>query len=97
MKSNIKTLHEFSPHIPHKPSKGNGSRPTNEMMHADISVSHNAMNESPLHTCHGRDKLLKIARPSTHSTAIGANRPRPVLRSEGVIVVMDRLNRRCAK
>jgi hypothetical protein len=37
MKSNIKTLHEFSPHIPQKTSKGNKSRSTNEMLHADIT------------------------------------------------------------
>jgi hypothetical protein len=38
MKSNRETLHEFSTHIPQKPSKGTKSRSTNEMMRADITI-----------------------------------------------------------
>jgi hypothetical protein len=38
MRSNKKTLHEFTPHITPKSPKGNKSRWTNEIMHADISI-----------------------------------------------------------
>jgi hypothetical protein len=37
MKSNRKTMHEFSPHIPHKTPKRNISRSTDEMLHTDIT------------------------------------------------------------
>jgi hypothetical protein len=38
MKIYRKALHEFSPHIPPKPSKGNISRSTNKMLHADNEI-----------------------------------------------------------
>jgi hypothetical protein len=38
MKISRKTLHEFSPNIPQKTSKGDISRSTNEMLHVDITV-----------------------------------------------------------
>jgi hypothetical protein len=38
MKSNRKTLHEFTSHTPQKTPKRNISSATNEMLHTDISV-----------------------------------------------------------
>jgi hypothetical protein len=38
MKSNTKTLHEFSPLIPQKTPKGSKSSSTNEMLHTDITI-----------------------------------------------------------
>jgi hypothetical protein len=37
MKSNIKTLHEFSPHTPPKTPKGKISRSTNKMLHMSFT------------------------------------------------------------
>jgi hypothetical protein len=38
MKSNRKTLHEFTSHIPQKPPKRKRSRSTIKMLHTDITV-----------------------------------------------------------
>jgi NACalpha-BTF3-like transcription factor len=38
MKSNIKTSHEFTSHIPRKKAKRNKSSSTNEMLQTDINV-----------------------------------------------------------
>jgi hypothetical protein len=58
IKSSIKTLQDFSPHIPQK--RKTVEREHNWIDEENVACGekcHNAMNENPLHPCHGRDKL----------------------------------------
>jgi hypothetical protein len=77
-------------------SSRNMSSSTNEMLHTDLAVISQRTRVNNIHAMDAKRRIAtKIARRSTNSAAIGANRP---LSSKAeLIVVMDRLNRRRAK
>jgi hypothetical protein len=91
MKSNNKTLHEFTAYIPPKTPK---IMSTNEMLHTDISVRAQGAKNRSTHdgkATNNHQNSQAINQLSRHRRP-----PAPILHGEG-IVVMDRQNRRSAK